>query len=370
LAEAKARVEAVKKARAEAQAAQAAAKKAAEADKAAADQAAQAEAIQNRESAAEVAPPPQNSTRSIPPGAPLSAVQLQSVIPQLPSESVPEPEEPPAPESLPPESDDDIFIAPLDLDELEPESAEEPPASVSPAISSALQRVPLLSDLNQETFVALIDQVRMKEIAKDEVLFEAGEPADAMYVVVEGEVLARTPSPAEIELGRLGEGEFFGEIGLLAEQPRQATVVATQDSMVLVFDRDIVSALEDTEPEFIRILLRFVRERLVASLIATNPLFAPFAGTEAEDLTRRFQFLEVKERKPLSRQGKPSDGVFILLTGSARVVQKEGDSLRELGQLGPGDIAYISGLASERQAENAQAQSGAKDVADDRVSLL
>jgi CRP-like cAMP-binding protein len=195
-----------------------------------------------------------------------------------------------------------------------------------------------LSDLKEETFIRLIQKVSRKKIEKGEVLFEAGSLADAMYVVVEGKVVARTEGPLELDLATMKEGDFFGEIGLLAQERRQATIVALEDTELLVFEQDLLLALEESEPDFIRILLRFVRERLVASLIAKNPLFAAFSDQEAEELTRRFQFLEVSPRKALVHQGEKSEGLFLLLTGSAEVVQTQDGQTKTLGQLGPGEI--------------------------------
>lgn len=271
-------------------------------------------------------------------GSPLGSVPLKSVLPRPPD---------PLSELTSSESaeadDDEIFIAPLEEEETE---------GTHGGVESVLRRVPLLSDLSRESFIALIEQVSFQKLSEGDILFEVGSPADAMYCVVEGEVAACLPGPfgRDLELARLGEGEFFGEIGLLADQPRQATIVATRETVLLVFARSIVSELGKTEPQFVKVLLRFVRERLVASLIATNPLFAPFSGPEARELTTRFRFLEVKARKPLVRQGSPSGGVFILLTGGARVIRSEEGKTEELGHLGPGDIFGEMSLLSQENA--------------------
>lgn len=267
-------------------------------------------------------------------GTPLESVSLRNIMPRLSDTDL-------SPESI--EDDDEIFIAPLE---------EEEDDNTEAGVESALRRVPLLSDLSQKSLVALIEQVSFRQLEEGEVLFEVGSAADAMYCVVEGEVAACLPGPfgRDLELARLGEGEFFGEIGLLSDQPRQATIVATRKTVLLLFARGVVSELEKTEPQFVKILLRFVRERLIASLIATNPLFAPFSGQEAEDLTKRFRFLEVKARKPLVRQGSPSGGVFILLSGGARVVRSQGGKTEELGRLGPGDIFGEMSLLSGENA--------------------
>lgn len=338
--------------------------------------------------------------------------------------------------SISPDEDVEIYIAPLDFDDLdlqpeelgavdafdqqenrEEDNAEEmaraDDETERDAVASALGRTPLLSDLKEETFIRLIQKVKRMKIEKGQVLFEAGSPADAMYVVVEGEVVARTEGPLELDLATMKEGDFFGEIGLLAQEPRQATIVALKDTELLVFEQDILDSLQESEPDFVRILLRFVRERLVASLIAKNPLFAAFSDEEAQELTRRFQFLEVGPRKALVHQGEKSEGLFLLLTGSAEVVCTQDGQTKTLGQLGPGEIFgemsllnrepamasvitetkayalrlpgsdftqmvmmhpalldYVSGLATRRESENQRGPSAEPDFREDWLPLL
>ncbi|NRA31921.1 MAG: cyclic nucleotide-binding domain-containing protein [Polyangiaceae bacterium] len=343
---------------------------------------------------------------SISPGAPLASVELGSLVGSSPLASDAD------------SSQQDVGAVEILLDA---EVLSEPPPTeeeteadrISAAIAAAIERTPLLSDLNNKTLMALIAKLRLVELEPGAVLFEQGDPADSMYVVVEGEVIASVSGLPPVELARLGGGEFFGEIGLLAEQPRQATITAASATQLLVFDRSILNELGASEPEFLKILLRFVRERLVASIVRTSPLFAPFGGAELDDLTRRFKFLEVQPESCMIAQGGPADGVFVLLTGAAKVVQEEGGDQRQLGKLVPGDVfgemsllnhedaiagvwttekcfvlelpandfrqiimihpavlAFVSGLAHEREQKNAGVSAGSGLFQDERVSFL
>lgn len=253
-----------------------------------------------------------------------------------------------SPESIPPESilplsDSDVNF--LDLGDMEQASF----SNLGLDLKAVLRRTPLFDDLDERMFVKLIDCVEIAEISTGEVLFRQGDPADSMYAIAEGEVQASAGEP-ELVLATLGEGNFFGEIGLLAEQPRQSTVTATKDTILLRFDREVISEMQQEEPSFTQSLLRFVRERLVMRLTKTSPFFAPFEGSEAHELAQRFQFLEVKDLKPLVQQGLRSDGLFILLTGEARVIRTDSGGSTELRRLGPGDIFGEMSLVTQEQA--------------------
>lgn len=66
-----------------------------------------------------------------------------------------------------------------------------------------------------------------------------GDPGQALYIVMSGEVQVVYPArSAEYELARLGAGEFFGEMALLNEMPRSATVRAVEDVHTLTLDKE------------------------------------------------------------------------------------------------------------------------------------
>src|SRR5437867_11159596 len=71
------------------------------------------------------------------------------------------------------------------------------------------------------------------------ILFE-DDPGDALYVVAEGQVkvVLIGEDGREVILSVLGEGEFFGEMALIDDEPRSAHVIAMEDSTLLVLRRE------------------------------------------------------------------------------------------------------------------------------------
>jgi CRP-like cAMP-binding protein len=192
-----------------------------------------------------------------------------------------------------------------------------------------LPKTPFFSALSRELFHMAVERVRLIELAAGEILFSQGDPGDALYVVAWGEVAVLAPR----EIARLSEGDFFGEIALLADRPRSATVRATVDSQVLAIDRALLGDLVSGSPDLLKVLLRFLRERLVATLAETSPLFAPFTPLERLGLAARFHFLEVDEGLRILEEGGKSPGLFILLAGEAKAVAGG----RVVGRLESGD---------------------------------
>ena len=206
-----------------------------------------------------------------------------------------------------------------------------------------LPKTPFFSVLTPELFRMAVQRVRLIPLAAGQVLFSKGDPGDALFVVAWGEIAVLVPQ----EVARLAEGDFFGEIALLADRPRSATVRATVDSQVLEIDRSLLVDLVAASPDVLKVLLRFLRERLIATLAETSPIFAPFTALERIGLAARFQFLEIDDGLCMVEEGAKSPGLFVLLSGEAEVVAGG----QAVGRLGGGDVfGEISLMAGQNAA--------------------
>jgi hypothetical protein len=93
-------------------------------------------------------------------------------------------------------------------------------------------------------------QARLRSIVEQrfragEVVFRQGDKADRLYVIGKGEVdvIRETPGQEDLVLARLGEGQFFGEVGILSDSPRTATIRAATDVEALSIHRSYFTSL-------------------------------------------------------------------------------------------------------------------------------
>ncbi|MDP2956535.1 MAG: GGDEF domain-containing protein [Longimicrobiales bacterium] len=102
-----------------------------------------------------------------------------------------------------------------------------------------LARVPLLQELDEQVLARLAARTRRECFASGAEIVQIGAPGRSLYLVVEGLVQVVYPSAnADFELARLGPGDFFGEMALLNDKPRSATVRAMTALEVLVLDKE------------------------------------------------------------------------------------------------------------------------------------
>ena len=109
-------------------------------------------------------------------------------------------------------------------------------ASVVPVHASALLRgIPMFEPLPMTTMEELASGLGWWSVAPGQVIMERGEPGQCFYVVDQGEVLVQVPGQPD---RRLGPGEGFGEIALLREVPRTATVTAIGEVRLAGIDQE------------------------------------------------------------------------------------------------------------------------------------
>ncbi|HEY7538515.1 MAG TPA: diguanylate cyclase [Methylomirabilota bacterium] len=100
-----------------------------------------------------------------------------------------------------------------------------------------LATVPLFRQLSPEQRDLLLDSATEQSFAPGQVLIRESDPPDRLFVILSGRVrvLEVAPdSPVELIVGELGEGEILGELSVLRNQPRSATVVAMERTHCLV----------------------------------------------------------------------------------------------------------------------------------------
>ena len=92
-----------------------------------------------------------------------------------------------------------------------------------------LQRIPLFQNIEASKLKLLAFTSERAVFEAEEVLFHQGDAADAAYIIVDGEVAVDVESPrgGRTRVARLGRDQIVGEIGILGDVPRTATVTAS-----------------------------------------------------------------------------------------------------------------------------------------------
>jgi cAMP-binding proteins - catabolite gene activator and regulatory subunit of cAMP-dependent protein kinases len=127
----------------------------------------------------------------------------------------------------------------------------------------ALRSVPLFAKLEPAKLKLLAFTSQRLTFAPNQVLFHQGDPGDAAYIVLEGEaeVLIDTPQ-GPVKVAEIGRHTIIGEIAILCDVPRTATVIAKSRLVTLRIDRDLFFRLVNEFPQIAVEIMRELAHRL------------------------------------------------------------------------------------------------------------
>ncbi|MGE5642847.1 MAG: MFS transporter [Byssovorax cruenta] len=126
-----------------------------------------------------------------------------------------------------------------------------------------LKRVPMFAALSP-TDLKQVAAIAAEEIFPDgEVIAQQGEPGDAMFVIVSGEVrVCLTRDAQEVEVARRRSGEYVGELSIINREPRNATLIASGDVRALCIDQKSFEGLMRERPEVSLYIIHVLSKRL------------------------------------------------------------------------------------------------------------
>jgi CRP/FNR family cyclic AMP-dependent transcriptional regulator len=129
-----------------------------------------------------------------------------------------------------------------------------------------LAQVPLLAGLDETARTALAEQLESVSFPAGTTVCRQGEVGDALYLIQEGtvEVVVQDSLGDQSVLEQMGPGQHFGEMALLDEGPRSATVSTVSDVELLRLSRDDFQQLVLQHPSVALLLLRELSRRLRA----------------------------------------------------------------------------------------------------------
>jgi CRP-like cAMP-binding protein len=139
----------------------------------------------------------------------------------------------------------------------------------------SLRQVPMFRDIDPSRLKLLAFTSERIHFAKGQRFFSQGDAADAAYVILEGcaEVLLETPS-GPVKVAELGRNALLGEMGILSDSPRSATILAAEPTSALRIDKRVFLELLSQFPQMSIAVMRELAsrlERMNAQVLARAP---------------------------------------------------------------------------------------------------
>lgn len=198
-----------------------------------------------------------------------------------------------------------------------------------------LQRVPLFSVLNAAHLELLARVALRKALPKARAVFVAGESSQFLYVILSGRVKVQMSDAEgkEVILAVLGAGEFFGEMALIDEQPRSASVITLDPCEFLTVNKDDFRVCLDGNAEMAMLIMRGLVKRLrEADRKIESLALLDVYGRVARVL---LEFSEIEHGQRVLRDKLPRQDVAKMIGASREMVSRVMKGLESDGFLVP-----------------------------------
>ncbi len=144
-----------------------------------------------------------------------------------------------------------------------------------------LHGAPVFTGLPRRLLGRLATRFFEKGYAPGELVFREGDPGRALFVVLEGAVaISRAVPDGEQVVRTLGPGACFGEMALIDDFPRSATVRITAPSRLLILYKSDFDALIEGDPRIALVTFRNLLRMLDAYVRASAPVAQPASGVD------------------------------------------------------------------------------------------
>jgi len=120
-------------------------------------------------------------------------------------------------------------------------------------VATAMGKADMFGSLKEDSLIKIASRAKLCQYDPHEVIVKQDDPSEAFFMLIKGEVSIlhhHKSTSGMIELGRIKPNSIIGEIGLLLNESRTATVQATQKTLILKFDRALFEYMFEHIPAF------------------------------------------------------------------------------------------------------------------------
>lgn len=211
---------------------------------------------------------------------------------------------------------------------------------------------PILSSLNAEQFLGFVEAVALRCYTRGSTIIAEGAAGDSFYLLGRGRVVVSTKNfqGRKVYMTSLSDGDCFGEHSYFSGEPRNATVEALENAVVLEVSKQVLNRVTQEFPTVRESLRRFYKERIAEGLLAKSPLFGHLHIRARRELAERFTFETYAEGDLVIREGDYSDAFYAIKSGTVLVYAGGDQHPVVLAELGPGEIfGEIAALAGTQR---------------------
>jgi cAMP-dependent protein kinase regulator len=212
-----------------------------------------------------------------------------------------------------------------DIRTLDPFKSKPKTRAQTEALTSAIRKTILFRGLDEAEITMLFNAFEPEEFNENTVIFEKGDEGDRFYLIESGRCQIILTDEDGTEKGSVfvGDGDTFGELGVMYGTPRAATVVAVLQSKMWWIDRDTYRGL---------LLVQTMKKReRFTNFLKSLDIFTSIDDYERTRIADVLESMEVKAGTIIVREGEPGDTFYMIEEGRVEVSSQAKGVLTYLG---------------------------------------
>ena len=191
-----------------------------------------------------------------------------------------------------------------------------------------------LPNLSSEELAQVSSKLEPIKYKPGETIIQQGDPADHFYIVVKGQVdiILQHGSGTEVVVGKLKAGQYFGEIGLLENRQRTATVKASSKTDVIVMQldsesfADLVSKSNMTHDD----IIHSMRQRVMQQYLSKS--LPGLSMSQLDDILIAVEITEYQPGMTIVEQETNAEAFTIIIEGRVEAVDEQDQVVEQLEQ--------------------------------------
>jgi CRP-like cAMP-binding protein len=208
--------------------------------------------------------------------------------------------------------------------------------------AALVSRVPIFATMSREEIELLLGRLRLERHPAGKRIIRQGTKGDRFYIVRQGhvEVTQRDAAGVTRVVNQLDCGDYFGEVALLRDAPRNATCRASVPTETLALSREDFDELVRSR---FAIQGKLDRSLARAELLRRLPIFAELDGLQIQEVAAQLDEEHLAAGTVLIRQGEVGETFYLIEKGRVQVFVTEDGQERLVTERGPGE--YVGEIA-------------------------
>lgn len=209
-------------------------------------------------------------------------------------------------------------------------------------IASIFREIPFFAEIDESILEIneIADSIVITEYSSNDIICRHGKLNERFHIILYGEAKAIIPTEdnPRYELFRLQPGDFFGEDIIFSNEPRENTIIATEDTITISMTKDVLSRLL-SESEKIRSVMdkQYIERKLRADLRRIS-LFTHMSDNRFNEVLNKVELLTMPKGTVVFNEGDEGDAFYLVRNGKVNVTSNVNGEKKLIAMLGDGQF--------------------------------